>query len=143
MTIWVLVADNSRARLFSTDSRHGALQELQSFVHPDARLHDRELTSDLPGRALGGSGGARHAMEQRVDPKDAQAIRFAEQLIAHLEDGRVHRRFDRLYVIAPPMLLGLLRDRYGHLAPMIAGEIDKHLTQCTPQELGKHLPAHL
>jgi protein required for attachment to host cells len=143
MTIWVLVADNSRARLLSTPFQNGELEEKESFVHTDSRLHDRDLTSDLPGRAFDSLGGARHAMEQRVDPKDAQAIDFAQQLITYLEDGRVHHRFDRLYVVAPPAMLGLLRDRYGHLGPMVAGELGKHLTQCTPKELRGHLPTHL
>ena len=143
MTIWVLVADNSRARLFSTPYSNGALVEEEDFVHTDSRLHEQALTSDLPGRAFDRQGSARHAMEQRVDPKDGQAIAFAGQLIDHLEDGRVNQRFDRLYIVAPPALLGLLRERYGHLAPMVAGELDKHLTGCTPKELRGHLPAHL
>ena len=143
MTIWVLVADNSRARLFSTDFNNGELEEEESFVHTESRLHDHDLTSDLPGRAFDRFGGARHAMEQRLDPKDGQAVDFAKQLIAYLEDGRVKHRFDKLYVVAPPMLLGLLRDCYGHLAPLVAGEFGKHLTQCTPKELRGHLPAYL
>ncbi len=143
MTIWVLVADNSRARLFSTDFSSGELEEQENFVHTDSRLHDRDLTSDLPGRAFDRFGGARHAMEQRLDPKDGQAAAFAQQLTAYLEDGRVKHRFDKLYVVAPPSLLGLLRDRYEHLGPMVAGELGKHLTQCTPKELRGHLPAHL
>jgi len=143
MTIWVLVADNSRARLFSTPYSNGELEEEQDFVHTDARLHEQDLTSDLPGRAFDRQGDARHAMEQRVDPKDGQAIAFARQLIAYLEDGRIKQRFDRLYIVAPPALLGLLRDRYRHLAPLVAGELGKHLTQCAPKELRGHLPAHL
>jgi protein required for attachment to host cells len=143
MAIWVLVADNSRAKLFSTQSGNGALVEEASFEHAESRLHDRDLTSDLPGRDVDGQGGGPHTMEQRVDPKDEQAIQFAEQLIAHLEDGRVHQRYDKLYVAAPPTLLGMLRERYGQIAPLVAGEVDKHLTQCTLAELRAHLPDHL
>ena len=143
MSIWVLVADNSRARVFSARSSNSALEEVDGFVHAASRLHDRDLTSDLPGRAFDSLGGGRHAMEQRVDPKDEQAIRFAEQLTAYLEDGRVHHRYDKLYVVAPPAFLGILRDHYGHIAPLVSTEIDKHLTQCTPAELRQHLPERL
>jgi len=143
MAIWILVADNSRARLLSASRSNGILEEEQSFVHSESRLHDRDLTSDLPGRDFDSTGEGRHAMEQQVDPKAEEAIRFAEQLIDHLEAGRVTQRFDKLYVIAPPHLLGLLRERYGHLAPMVAGEIGRHLTQCTPAEVRTHLPEHL
>jgi protein required for attachment to host cells len=143
MVIWILAADTSRARLFSTKSSSSALEEVDSFVHAASRLHDRDLTSDLPGRSFDSLGGGRHAMEQRVDPKDEQAVRFAEHLVAYLEDGRVNHRFDKLYVAAPPAFLGMLRDRYGRIAPMVAGEIVKHLTQCSPTELRTHLPEHL
>jgi protein required for attachment to host cells len=143
MAIWILAADKSRAKLFSTKSSSSALDDVDSFVHAASRLHDRDLTSDLPGRAFDSIGGGRHAMEQRVDPKDEQAIRFAEQLAAYLEEGRVNHRYDRLYVAAPPDFLGVLRDHYGQIAPLVAGEIDKHLTQCTPAELRTHLPEHL
>ena len=143
MTIWVLTADASRARLFATKSSNSALEELESFAHAESRLHDRDLTSDLPGRAFDSHGSGRHAMEQRVDPKDEQAIRFAAKLTAYLEDGRVKHRYDRLYVAAPPAFLGVLRDHYGQIAPLVAGEIDKHLTQCTPAELRAYLPLSL
>lgn len=142
MNIWVLTADASRAKLFSTKSSSDTLREVESFVHGESRLHDRDLTSDLPGRAYDSQGG-RHAMEQRVDPKDAQAIRFAERLAAYLEDGRVHHRYDKLYVAAPPAFLGMLRDHFGPVAPLVAGELDKHLTQCTPAELRTYLPLSL
>lgn len=143
MSIWVLVADTGRARLFSTDFGNGELKEMEDFVHTDARRHARELTSDLPGRAFDRFGGGRHAVEQQVDVKQTEAIRFAEQLIGHLERGRVQHRFERLYIVAAPVMLGLLRERYGQLAPMIAGEIDRHLSQCPAEELRTHLPRSL
>ncbi len=56
---WLVVADNSRARIFSVDSRMGPIQEIESIEHAEARLHEQNMTSDLPGRSngKGGAGG--------------------------------------------------------------------------------------
>ena len=46
-----VVADRSRARLFSVATPKGPLEELEDLVHPEARAHERDLTSDRPGRS--------------------------------------------------------------------------------------------
>ena len=49
MTTWVLVADNSRARIFSSDKPASVLQEIQDLTHPEARLHEGDLVTDRGG----------------------------------------------------------------------------------------------
>ena len=46
MTIWVLVADNSRARIFSAEKPASDLQEIRDLTHPEARLHEGDLVTD-------------------------------------------------------------------------------------------------
>ena len=43
---WILVADASRARLFSVSKSIGPLQEIGSFDHPGARAKTRDLLAD-------------------------------------------------------------------------------------------------
>ena len=45
---WILVADNTRVRIFSADTPSSPLQEVDDLIHTEGRLHDREMTSDLP-----------------------------------------------------------------------------------------------
>ncbi|MGB5614970.1 MAG: host attachment protein, partial [Sedimenticolaceae bacterium] len=38
--IWVLVADASRARVFTADKPAGPLNEVEALSNPEARLHE-------------------------------------------------------------------------------------------------------
>jgi len=129
-TIWVLVADKSQAKLYSGRGPMSELELKQSWAHAASRSHEQELTSDLPGRAFDSTGANRHAMSQPVDPKDHEAELFAHELISEMEKGRVEKHFSRLYLMAAPEFLGLLRKQCGSaLQKTIAGEVDKNLTQ--------------
>ena len=44
---WIVVADSSRARIFSKNGRT-PLREEAGFIHPESRLHEQDLTSDAP-----------------------------------------------------------------------------------------------
>lgn len=129
-TIWVLVADKSRAKLYSGKSRVSELALEKSWEHAASRTHEHDLTSDLPGRAFDSTGANRHAMEQPVDPKDHEAMVFAQELAEAMEKGRTENLFSRLYLMAAPQFLGLLRKELsGEVQKMVAGEVDKNLTQ--------------
>lgn len=138
---WIVRASSSRARVCESDGPKRPLREVADFEHPESRMHEQELTSDLPGRAFDSVGDGRHAMGQTVDPKQQHAIQFARQVSDYLEKGRNEAAFSRLYVIAAPAFLGLLRQHYGDsLAAMVAGEVDKDLTSLRLDELEAYLP---
>jgi len=142
--IWVLVADNSRAYIFFGSKPGGNLEEVTSFEHAESRMHEQKLTSDLPGRAFDSGGQGRHVMGKSVEPKRQEAIVFAKQLVNYLEAGRKRGQYGKLYVIAAPALLGLLRKQYTPaLVSMIADEVDKDLTQLDAKEIRERLPAYL
>ena len=67
-------------------------------------------------------------MGHESDTKQEQALRFASQVCETLECGRVNGRFNKLYVVAAPGFLGMLRKQQSSsLQKIIAGEIDKNL----------------
>lgn len=141
--IWVVVADSSRARIFQADSAvGGSLQELDSLAHPEARLHAHELTSDLPGRAFDSSGqGGRHAMEQNLDPKENEALKFARQIADYLETAHTESKFTQLVLAAAPKFLGYLRHNLStQVTGLVSQAIDKNLVQHTPANIRRHLP---
>ena len=41
---YILVADNVRARIFTTESTSSPLEEIEAMAHTEGRLHDREMT---------------------------------------------------------------------------------------------------
>jgi protein required for attachment to host cells len=140
---WVVVADSSRARIFSKNGRT-PLREEAGFIHPESRLHVQELTSDLPGSDGATRGGQRHGKAQRTSPKRHEVETFSKQVAEHLEAARSEGRFQRLWVVAPPAFLGLLRDQFSAaLGTLVNGEVNKNLVQLGPDELRDQLPVRL
>ena len=136
---WVVVADRSRARIFSVDSPRGPLHELESLVHPEARAHERDLTSDRPGRASD-----QHVLNAAHTARDQQAAEFAREIVERLEGGRVKGGFEQLVLVAAPDLLGMVRKAMnGKLSKLVSRTVDKNLTQHDPREIRKSLPEFL
>jgi protein required for attachment to host cells len=143
MTTWVIVAESSRARVFETAKSRQDLKEIESFSHPESRLHDRDLTSDLPGRAFDSQGQNRHSMEQPVDPKEKEVISFARQLSHYLETARTNNEFQHLGLVAPPEMLGILRETLSsETSKLLAFEVGKNLVKLPEKEISSHLPEH-
>ena len=142
--IRVLVANRSEAVLYGAEDRKGVLRELRRFEHTEARAHDRDLTSDLPGRAFDSNGSGRHKMEPTTDPKRHEALVFARELVDYLRAGRLGGEYERLYIVAPPAFLGMLREQYDKgIEQVLSGEIDGDLVALRPEEVRKRLPDFL
>ena len=83
-------------------------------------------------------------MEPKVDPKQQEAIRFAKQVCDRLSAGHSQGSFNKLYIIAAPAFLGLLRD--GMTTPLrhlVAGEVSKNLASHGIDQIREHLPDFL
>lgn len=140
---WVIVADNSRARIFTAETPSSPLVEVDSIVHPEARMHDRDITSDLPGRGSG-TGGARHSYVTETDAKDHENVGFAKRIAGFLDDARKSDKFKQLIIVAAPSLLGNLRSGLNdQTRKMVSLELDKNLSQLNPVEIRKHMPEFL
>jgi len=142
-SIWVVVADASRARFFSAEVPADPLQETQTLTHPASRLHEGDLVAERQGRDRNGASGG-HEGGHEQEAKEEEANRFAIEVCGTLEAARVANRFYKLYVIASPNFLGLLRKHYS--APLkkeVTEEIAKNLTIHTPAEIRKALPEYL
>ena len=76
----IVVADSARARIFTADSASSPLNEIETMAHPEGRMHDREITSDLPGKGVGGDGSCRNVENPRqLFPGDFIHIRNHQQ----------------------------------------------------------------
>ncbi len=140
----VLVADKSRARLFVSNSRTGPLMLQESWQHPPARMHEQELTTDLPGKAFDSSGMGRHAMGTAVAPKAHEAEVFAARLAREMDQRRCALAMERLHVLASPEFLGLLRRKFSReLARLIVSEKACGLAAMSGEEVREHLPDFL
>ncbi len=140
---WVVVADTSRARIFSAETPTSKLQETETMTHPAARLHPGDLVSDRPGRDRNAVNGS-HNLGQETTTKDEEAIRFATEVCGRLEQGRIKCQFDKLYIVAAPSFLGHIRKHQTPaLKKVIAGEISKNIALKEAEEIQKCLPDYL
>ncbi len=142
--IWVVVADSSRARFFTVESPTSALTEFRTLVHPEGRLHEQDMTSDLPGRQAGFDG-RHHTVSDETDPKKNEADNFARAVSRYMAESiSGERGYSQIIIVAAPAFLGMLRE---HMTPetqkRITLELDKNLTQHGVDEIRQHLPAKL
>lgn len=139
---WVLVADRARARLFSTAwPPNGACVEVEDLIDDEAMLHDRDTGSDVPGAFVSGAG-ARHRSVPATDFHHRTAERFARRIVERLEDGRRRDQFGQLVLVAPALMLGVLREELSPpLAKLVVEELDRDYTHLTPGDLLKRIAA--
>ena len=139
-TSWLIIANSSLARVYQLENKK-KVTEIQSFEHPESRLHNRDLVSDRPGRDFESQGATRHALMPKVMPKKQETITFANQLSEFLEKERLKGTYQGLYIAANPALLGILRQSLNpNTAKLIKGEVDKDMTQLKPHEITDSLP---
>ena len=141
---WVLAADSSYAKILQADTRAAPLVLMEELEHPEARKKNSDFYSDGPGRSFDSGGQGRHAMEPEVDAKSVEAQRFARELCVKLRQAAVEGRYEKLYLLAAPEFLGMLRDCLDdNVKSRIAGEVAKDVARQSPEEIRKKLPDFL
>ncbi len=138
----ILVADQAEAIFYDAATLTGAPREVGRISDPLARLHDRDLATDRPGRSYESVGGARHSVQGKETPRHTEAVRFARRIARRLDDARRKDEFDQLVVVAGPPFLGLVRQQMsGPTRALVAREIPKDLVHSAPEVLAQRLAA--
>ncbi len=141
-TTWILVADSSRARFFSATSAKSTFNEMADLANVEGRLHEREITTDLPGRGAGKDAG-KYSYENEVSPKQQEILAFAKEVARYLEDANTANKFDQLILVAAPTFLGLLRKQLSdQVLKKVFFELDKNLVTHGIDAIRKQLPEH-
>lgn len=141
--LWVVVADQSRARFFTVSDPRGPLLSVGEIEHPEAREKEQALTSDRPGRAFDSAGAGRHAMGTSVEPGKTETIRFARQVADHVQAAHNEGRCDRVLLVAGSPMLGMLRENFRGVSGLGVSEIEKNLGQFDAAGVRSHLPDRL
>lgn len=143
-TNWIVAAGSGRARIFESSGRNGPLVEIEDLVAPHAGRREQDDRADAPGRSYDRFGGGRHAMQPATSTREADRKRFAGEIADALENARREKRFDRLYIVAEPALVGLLRRSLDKATrSLVAAEISRNLTAQSPDAIRAHLPDFL
>ena len=137
---WILIADAQNARALASIGPASTLEPVPGMGRTNALPKTSDIMSDRQGRSFESSGGTRHPMESRTDPREQLKVRFAEDLVQALDAQHAAGAFDRLVMVAPPQFLGELRAALTpRLKAALHGDVDKDLTKVPDKEIRGHL----
>lgn len=135
--LWILLADGGNARIIERNGLFGTLDEIHRLTH--SHESNTEHGADRPGRGFESSGNTRHAYEPRTDWHEQQKDAFAKDLVKLLNEAHLNQKFDELYVLAPPKMLGLIRQHIAntnhHIGDKISKESSKDAIRFTLKEI--------
>jgi protein required for attachment to host cells len=140
-TLWVLVCDAARARLFDVREDELPWRLIEKFEHEQSRLRSSELVGDQSGRSSPQGASVHHnALAPASSPKEVEEKHFAHSLVTMLDQAMRARRFRRWVLVAPPRFLGMLRQELTpELAKHLMQTVDKDLSRLESHELVAHL----
>ena len=139
-TTWLVVADARAARIFSFTDKNGDWTLTQT------------IQGDGSGEAEGTGGSITRASEHKgalhlhgqQEPKETHEQRFAHRLAHVLERGHDDKAFAKLALVAPPKLLGELRENLSSgLHAALVAELHKDYTHDGVNEVKQHLGSEL
>jgi protein required for attachment to host cells len=107
--IWILVANQAEAQIYSSDQLPGNLLLVDVLENSEGTTHPRDLISDAPGRAFNSTGSGRHAMEPNTGVKEEQRRRFVKEMADRLQAAHLKGDFAQLVLMAAPAVLGVIR----------------------------------
>ena len=133
--IWILVANQAEAQIYSSDQMPGNLLLVDVLANKEGTAHPRDLISDAPGRAFDSTGSGRHAMEPNTGVKEEQRRRFVKEIVERLKTTQSKGGFDKLVLLAAPAVLGVIRKTLPpDLTKIVIKEIPKDVIG---QSIGK------
>ncbi len=141
-TIWIVVADGARARFYRSNPGGTRIEPALNVELVADRRPSRDLDSDRPGRTKDRMAPGRHALEPSTDPHEHAQQAFAREVVELLEKHRTQNDFDELIIVAPPKMLGHVREAMSApLRRMVRREEPKDLTKLDANTLPQRLAA--
>ncbi|MCT7376179.1 host attachment family protein [Chelativorans salis] len=137
--IWLLVADGEKALLLRNegDPRYPNLEVVRE-MH-DENPPTREQGTDTPGRYLDAANVHKSGFDE-TDWHRIEKERFAEEIADRLYHLAHRRRFEKIILVAPPLVLGALRKAlHKEVSDRVAGEVPKTLTKHSVWEIERVL----
>jgi len=130
----ILVADGSRARLFSRSAYNDPLVLTDSQDNPVSRQKTSELLTDGPG--------VLQTSDPLSTPGEIEEDRFAKRLADQLTRAAQQGEYQQLILVAAPRFLGSLRANLPRpTRERVVLELSKNWTSLTPTELQHQLDA--
>lgn len=140
-TLWILVGNASRARLFATDAKaEGDWLLVEEFQHDESRAKSSELFNqpDNP------NAGTLHKPQPENEPdarRELEHDRFARELSGYLDKAHDRHAFDKLVIAAPPEFLGRIRRLLSsRVKQRVLLDVDSDYSNVPARELPNRVP---
>ena len=144
MSICVVVANSSKAKLLLAENSVSPLVEEGEYGHPESRLREQDLVSDGSGSGNDSGGPGMHSMGHEQEARKREAEAFAREMALEIEKLRRKTDLRKIYLVAPPKFLGLLRDSINkQCQDLVHGEINKDLVSHSSEDIRAHLSKQL
>ncbi|MCP5470152.1 MAG: host attachment protein [Chlamydiales bacterium] len=138
--VWIITANRCKAKVFRAENTH-KLVEIKTVEHKEAHEHARDLNADRQGRNNNRLGYGVDTMEAKTSVEEKDAVQFAMELAHMLHEGYKAGFFERLYLIANPPFVSILRDALPkQVASLVEKEVHKDLTHSKGEEVREYLP---
>ena len=136
---WVLVADNSQAKVYRFDRHKRVLELVDHIDHEEGRWKRHEFVTSGPGRSITSSNGGNVRMVGTDNsPKDHESVNFANMLARSINHAHDQHQFETLRICAPPKLLGEILPVVDKHVPL-RDHINKDLVHESPEQLLERL----
>jgi len=133
--IWVINSNSNTYRIYEYNKHQGKLNLLKEIQHPENKLHKIDMVSDRSGRYKS-NGGAHGAYEFPSDPKEIKYDDFMRDLARELNHERNKNSYDKLIIIAPAHVNGLLMQHIDkHVKDLVICNMNKDLIHMADHEL--------
>ena len=139
--IRIVVADQAEAIFYDLSSLQARPTEVARIADPAAHLHDRDFSSDRPGRSYESFGKARHAIAGENHPRHREAVKFAKEIAGKLDLDWRNKEYEQLIVVAGAPFRSLMHTELSaDTTACIVHEVPKDLVHSSVEVLREHLP---
>jgi protein required for attachment to host cells len=121
---WVLVACQSKAKIFEISKNNHHLKLIKKMENPKAAMKNGDLECDRPGVARGPNG--RTALRSKKGAKDHEMEVFSKQVLDEINKGRNNSQFEKIIMIVDPGFL-------AHLENHLKDPVKKTIFQTIPK----------
>jgi protein required for attachment to host cells len=137
---WVIVANGSECKIFSTQSMEKRLELLKGFYSAEARVHSVDLGMDRPGRVHESINATRHAIEPKINQQRKEKAKFSHLIADYLNKAVNIKGLKHLILVASPEFLGSIRKYLSkHTVSIISKEINKDLVDAKEEDILNHI----
>lgn len=137
---WILIADAGNARVLETAGLGQPLYAVPDMASSQDLPRSHDLGNDRLPRGHESVGATRHAIEPKSDPHRELKRSFAKEIADRLTSAAEAKSFERLIIVAPPVMLGDLRQALPRsVKDRTAAEIAKDLVAVPDHDIRKHL----